>query len=116
MSKGMADVPSVNAANAAVLAELVIDPATPEALRIKILNKLLEASEGSSFFRTIYDESLSYAACPDCGHESHWLVPEDELNRLGWVSSEKDKRVPIATNEKTCPKWMEACSKKRIFI
>jgi hypothetical protein len=116
MSRKASDVPSVNSENAKVLAELVIDPATPEALRIKILNKLLEASEGSSFFRTMYDEGLSRAACPDCGYESHWLVPEDELNKMGWVSSEKDPRVPKFTNKDTCSTWEEACQKKRINV
>ena len=116
MAKKASDVPSVNAENAKVLAELVIEPTTPEALRIKILNKLLEASEGSSFFRTMFDEKLSLAECPDCGHSNHWLIPEDVLNSFGWVSSEKDSRVPAFTNKETCQTWEEACGKKRITV
>ena len=116
MARKTSDIPSINAANAAVLAELVIEPSTPEALRIKILNKLLEASEGSSFFRTMYGEKLSYAECPDCGHENHFLIPEDVLNQFGWVSSEKDPRVPKYTTAETCEKWEEACQKRRINV
>ena len=110
------DIPSIDSDNAKILAELVIDPSTPEALRIKILNKLLETAEGSSFFRTIYDEKLSFAACSECGFETHWLVPEDTLNTFGWVSSEKDERVPKFTTEASCPKWMESCAKKKVTI
>jgi hypothetical protein len=116
MARKASDIPSVNAENAKVLAELVIDPATPEALRIKILNKLLEASEGSSFFRTMFEEKLSYAACPDCGHENHWLIPEDELNKMGYVSHEKDQRVPLSTTSESCQVWEEACAKKKVTI
>ena len=116
MARRSSDIPSVNSANAKVLAELVVDPVTPEALRIKILNKLLEAAEGSSFFRTMFEENLSLASCPACDHENHWLIPEDELNKMGWVSHERDPRVPIATTQETCPTWEEACAKKRITI
>lgn len=116
MTRKASDIPSINSANAAVLAELVVEPTTPEALRIKILNKLLEASEGTSFFKTIYEESLSLAECPECGHSNHWLVPEDDLNKMSWVSHEKDSRVLTQTNKDTCPSWEEACSKRRISV
>jgi len=116
VAKKATDIPSVNAENARVLADLVIEPTTPEALRIKILNKLLEASEGSSFFRTMFEEKLSLASCPDCDHENHWLIPEDELNKMGWVTHEKDPRVPIFTSEETCKSWEEACAKKKVTV
>lgn len=116
MARKASDIPSVNAENAKVLAELVIEPTTPEALRIKILNKLLEASEGSSFFRTMFEEKLSFAECPECGHENHWLIPEDELNKMGYVSHERDSRVPRATNSETCTSWEEACAKKKVIV
>jgi len=43
---------SVDAANAAVLAELVVDPLTSEHTRVMILNILLQQAADKDFFRT----------------------------------------------------------------
>jgi hypothetical protein len=62
------------------------------------------------------EEKMSFGGCPECGHENHWLIPEDALNKLGWVTTEKDPDVPEFTNSETCPEWEEACTKKRITV
>jgi hypothetical protein len=114
--KKKVDLTHFDAENAHVLAELVVDPMTSDALRVRILNKLLESSEGQNFFATMFNELLSHGECPGCGHENHWLIPEDELNRMGWMTHEQDERVPRMTDVTTCVKWQEACKKKKVNI
>jgi hypothetical protein len=110
----MAD--SYDMENAKVLADLVVDPETPEALRVKIIRKLLETIDRGNFFDTILNEKLSFGACPNCKHENHWVIPEDELNQMGWATHEKDDRVPRTTRVKDCSKWQQACKKKKITL
>lgn len=105
---------TLDAQNAAVLAELVCDPLTTEHVRVQILNKLLENKRNDNFFVTMFNEQLSLGKCPKCEHKNHWLIPEDDLNQMGWVTHEKDKNVKRHTTAKDCPKYQEACSKKKI--
>ena len=105
---------SLDKANAEVLAELLIDPNTSNPVKISIINKLLDETEADNFFETIANELLSYGACPNCGHENHWLVPEEDLNMLGIVTHEKDPRVKRMTTAEDCPKFQQACSKKKV--
>ena len=102
--------------NAEVLAELIVDPNTPDAIRVSVLNKLLDSTEADNFFQTIASELLSFGACPNCGHENHWAVPEEDLNMLGIVTHETDPRVKRMTTAVDCPRFQQACSKKRINI
>lgn len=111
-----ADIVDLDAANAAVLAEIVVEPFTPDPLRIQILNKLLEGMESENFFDTIYAESLDFGSCPHCGHQNHWLIPEDDLNKRGYVTHDHDVRVPTTTTEEECPQWQQACKKKKITV
>ncbi len=99
--------------NAKALAEMLIDPQTSEAVRLQIINELNEVSKSQSFFETAFNEELSLGACPGCHHENHWLVPEDNLAQMGWVSSQKDPRIKHQTDAKSCPQYAEACSKKK---
>lgn len=112
--KGKINLQSIEESNLEILAELIANPNTTKHLTVTILNKLLESKEGQNFFRTIVEQEVSLGACPCCGHVNHWLVPEDELNSLGWITSEKDSEVPRATTLETCSKYSEACSKKKI--
>lgn len=116
MAKDPLDLDHLDAQNAAVLAEIVVDPLTTDALRVSILNKLLEVVEGQTFFQTILRENLSFGACPSCGHENHWLVPEDELAQMKWITHEQDPRVHRETNKQLCNKWAESCKKKKVTI
>lgn len=109
----MATQDTLDAKNAAVLAELVVDPLTTEHTRVQILNMLLSSGEEKNFFATMFKERLSFGACPNCAHENHWLIPEDELNQMGWVSAEKDDRVKLNTKKEDCPEFQEACAKKK---
>lgn len=106
----------LDAENAKALVDLIADPDTPETLRVKLIRKILEARHTDNFFKTIFEERLSYGKCPNCNHLSHWVIPEVELNKLGWVSSEKDSRVSQFTDAKSCQKWEQACSKKKINV
>jgi hypothetical protein len=106
----------LDAANAEVIADLVADPDTPDFLRVQMINKMLESRKAENFFAAMLSESLSYGACPECGHENHWLIPENDLNQMGWVSCEEDPRVKRMTTVKDCERWQEACAKKRITI
>lgn len=110
------DFDSLDRDNAAILAELIVDPNTTDSLRVSILNKLLDNTSSEQFFETIIKEDLSLGNCPECGHENHWLVPENNLNTLGIASYEKDPRVKRMTTQKDCSKWEEACAKKKISI
>jgi phage FluMu protein Com len=101
-------------ANAAALAEMVADQQTSEPVRLQIINEILEASVNETFFEKMFAEDLSLAKCPHCKHENHWLIPEDDLNQIGWVTSDKDSRVPKHTSEDLCSEYAEACSKKKV--
>lgn len=105
----------VNDSNAQVLADLVADPATTDALKVKIMSEFIQAKEGQDFFKTMFEDSLSWGACPCCGHTNHWAIPEDDLNQMGFVTSEHDPDVPVHTTEKTCSEFMQACAKKKVI-
>lgn len=107
---------SLEKENAETLATLIVDPATSDNLRVQILNKLLDSTAADNFFETMLKEDLSYGECPYCGHKNHWLVPEEDMNRFGFVSYEEDPRVKRTTTAEDCPKWQEACSKKKVNI
>jgi len=109
-------IDEVDQGNAKVLADLIADSGTTDSLRVKIITKLLESREGQDFFKTIYEEGLSFGKCPECDHQNHWAIPEDVLNQMGWTTYENDPRVLKTTNEETCPDFQEACIKKRIII
>ncbi len=102
--------------NTKILSELVVDPLTPDPLRVQIINKLLEGIDSSTFFQTIYQEALSRGECPECHHVNHWCIPEDELNRLGWVTHEQDDNVKRMTTALDCEQWQEACKKRKVSI
>lgn len=107
----------IDKANAEVMADLVADPMTTEHLRVKIITKLLESREGQDFFKTMFEEGLSYGECPCCGHTNHWAIPEDELNQMGYVTHEKDTQVESGkTTKEICPDFQEACKKKKIVV
>jgi hypothetical protein len=112
----MAKNEHLDAANAEVLADMIADPDTPDAKRVLMINKLLESRKSDTFFATMFTEKLSYGACPCCGHENHWLIPEDELNQIGEVTYKKDSRVLRETTMADCPRWQEACIKKKTSI
>jgi len=101
-------------ANAAALAEMLGDQATSEKVRLQIINEILESSKNDSFFEKMFNENISLACCPFCKHENHWLIPEDELNQMGWISHEQDENVPKHTSEDSCHDYAEACAKKKV--
>lgn len=107
---------SLEKENAEALATLIVAPETSDNLRVQILNKLLDSTAADNFFETMVKEDLSYGACPFCGHKNHWLVPETDLNQMGVVSYEEDPRVKRTTTAEDCPKWQEACAKKKVNI
>lgn len=109
-------VDPVERANAKALADLVADTQTTDYLRVRIITKLLESREGQDFFKSVFEDGLSFGACPDCGHLNHWAIPEDILNQMGWVTHEKDPQVPQVTNEEICPEFQEACAKKKVVV
>ena len=84
--------------NAAALAEMLVDPQTSEAVRLQIINELNEASRSETFFEAMFSEELSLGSCPHCAHKSHWLIPEDDLAQMGWVSHKEDPRVKQHTD------------------
>lgn len=106
----------LDAANAKALADMIVEPTTPELLRVRMINKFIEARTGGNFFSTIFREGLSQGECPNCGHSNHWLVPEEELNQMGWVTHEQDERVKRMTTPDDCPKWQQCCKKRRINV
>lgn len=107
------EIDGFDEANAATLAELLVDPSTSEAVRLQIINELNEASKNETFFEAMFNEVLSLGACPCCHHKNHWLIPEDDLNQMGWVSYKKDTRVKEKPDRRSCPDYQEACSKKK---
>ena len=99
------------------LIEIIVADSTPAHNEIQALNKLLSIrKKETSYFETMVDSRLSHGSCPSCGFETHWLVPEAELNIMGIVSSEEDDRVPMYTSAETCPEYAESCSKKKIGV
>lgn len=102
--------------NAQAIVDIIADPKTTEDIRIKLIRKILEAKHSDNFFRTIFEEKLSYGACPNCNSFNHWLIPETELNKIGYVSHEEDKRIPQFTTSESCPKYAQACKKKKIVV
>lgn len=109
-------VDGFNEANAKALTTILVNPATPESVRLQIINELNESEKSNSFFETMFAELLTLGRCPHCAHETHWLVPEDNLSQMGWVTPDKDPRVPRHTDIKSCPEFAEACSKKRTTV
>ena len=100
--------------NAKVLTDLIIDGQTTTHLQVKILNKLLEGREDAGYFETMFAEKMTLASCPSCGHQNHWFIPEDELNRMDWVTAHKDPRVKATPTEEDCSLFHEACTKRKV--
>ena len=101
--------------NAAVLVQIITGANISENLRIQAMDKLLGDREGGeTFFRTMLEENLTKGVCPNCDHTNHWLIPENNLNEMGYVSMEEDERVPETTDEENCPEWQQSCLKKKI--
>jgi hypothetical protein len=100
--------------NAAVLVELITGSNISETLRIQAMEKLTGSKENNSFFHTMMEEKLSYGVCPHCDHKNHWLIPEDDLNQMGYVSKDEDERVPEHTDAESCEEYQQACLKKKI--
>lgn len=106
----------LDAENAKVIADMIADPDTPDHLRVQMINRLLESKKSENFFSTMFEEKLSFGACPNCNHENHWLIPEDYLNQIGFVTHERDSRVKRTTGPQDCPKWMQACRKRKANV
>lgn len=102
--------------NAKALVELLLDPDTPDVTQIQIIQHLISSRAGQDFFKTIYEENLSFGKCPKCQHENHWVIPEDVLNRMGYVSHEADPRVPESTDKDSCVHYQQACKKKKVMV
>ena len=102
--------------NAEVLYKILMDPTTPDTTRMQIVTKLIEDEKTLSFFEKMYEAKLSYGACPNCQHEQHWSIPEDELNQMGWVSAHRDSRVKAHTTAEDCEVYQEACIKKKVSM
>ena len=100
-------------ANAAVLVEIITGANISENLRISAMTKLMDTKEDQTFFRTMFEENLTKGVCPHCDHTNHWLIPENDLNEMGYVSMEEDERVPETTDEENCSEWQESCLKKK---
>lgn len=114
MSQKASKILALDEANAAVLAELITGPNISENLRIQAMEKLTASKDNDSFFQTMLEEKLTYGECPHCKHKNHWMVPEEELNQMGYVSKDKDRRVPEQTDIKSCSEFQEACLKKKV--
>ena len=102
--------------NAEVLINMLMDPDTPPDLQVKVMLKLMAARHENTFFATMFREQVSFGACPNCSHENFWAVPEDELNKIGYVTHERDKRVKRNPKKADCAKWAEACPKKKLTV
>jgi hypothetical protein len=103
----------LSAQNAAVLAEIVTDPLTTEATRVEILNMLSQLGVSETFFQEAFKLALSFGECPICGHEDHWLIPPDELAILGWIVEDEDPRVKRNVSADDCPRYAQACPKRK---
>lgn len=100
--------------NAQILLSLALDEKTTEHTRIQIFTKLLQSKKDSNFFETMFREKMTFGACPECNHENHWLIPEDDLNQMGWVTCKEDPRVKPNTTKDDCERYQEACIKKKV--
>jgi len=109
-------IDSFDELNAAALAEMLVDSNTSEAVRLQIINELNEAKKNETFFEAMFNENLTLGACPICHHKNHWLIPDDNLAQMGWVTYKEDPRVKKHTDSKDCPAYMESCSKKKTTI
>jgi hypothetical protein len=105
---------ALDEANAAVLVELITGSNISETLRIQAMEKLTGSKDNNSFFHTMMEEKLSFGECPHCQHKNHWLIPEDDLNQMGYVSKDEDERVPEHTDAESCEEYQQACLKKKI--
>jgi hypothetical protein len=114
MSQKASKILAMDEANAAVLVELITGPNISENLRIQAMEKLTASKDNDSFFQTMLEENLTLGECPSCQHKNHWMIPEEELNQMGYVSMEEDDRVPEATDDKSCPEFQQACLKKKV--
>ena len=102
-------------ANAAVLVEIITGANISENLRISAMEKLMGDREGGeTFFRTMLEENLTKGTCPHCDHSNHWMIPEEALNMMGYVSKDEDERVPETTDADSCPLYQQSCLKKKI--
>lgn len=101
--------------NAEVFTELIVSPDTQDPLRTSIIEKILESREGQGYFKTMLEENLSAGDCPRCGHHNHWLIPEEVLNIMGYVTHERDPKVAAVTNAEICSTFEEACPKKKVI-
>ena len=104
------------AKNALALAELIVDPDTTPALQVKVITTLLDGSRDTDFFHAMFEASMSLGECPCCGHLEHWLIPETNLNEMGYVTADHDPRVKKATTAKDCAEYQEACPKKKCNV
>jgi hypothetical protein len=114
MSQKASKILAMDEANAAVLVELITGPNISENLRIQAMEKLTASKDNDSFFQTMLEENLTLGECPSCQHKNHWMIPEEELNQMGYVSMEEDDRVPETTDDKSCPEFQQACLKKKV--
>lgn len=102
--------------NAAALVELLLDQDTPDNTQFNIISHLVNSRKGQGFHKTIFEEMLSFGKCPKCNHENHWIIPEDDLNKMGWVTSQEDPKVPVETNIENCTHFQQACKKKKVMV
>lgn len=102
-----------SAKNERTLADLLTSGKVTTHQQVKIMNKLLEGRKHEGFFEVMFHEKMSLTGCPNCGHQNHWFIPEDVLNRMGWVTAYKDAKVKLATTAEDCPKYQEACVKRK---
>lgn len=116
MAVNKSKILALNEANAAVLVELITGPNISDTLRIDAMAKLTAGKEDGDFFRTMLEEKLSYGECPHCQHKNHFLIPEENLNIMGYVSKDEDERVPETTNIDSCPEFQECCLKKKCTV
>ena len=106
----------LNDANAKALVDILLDQDTPDNTQMQIISHLIQSRTGQAFFKTIYEENLSLGKCPKCQHENHWMIPEDGLNKMGYVTHERDARVPETTDEENCINFKQACKKKKVMV
>jgi len=102
--------------NAKALVSILLDQDTPETTKMQVISHLISAKAGQDFFKTLFEEGLSYGECPKCNHKNHWIIPEDSLNKMGYVSSTRDSRVPEATTAESCRDFSQACKKKKVMV
>lgn len=112
----MAKYLSEEAKNAKVLADLLSHPATTPAMQVRILNTLLTGSKSDDFFQAMFAGKMSLGECPNCKHKNHWLIPEDKLNEMGYVTADRDKNVKRETTKDDCAQFQESCMKRKINV